>query len=71
MSHLNEINLCLPDTMGKNKKETFVLEHMRRACDAISKDIILCEKKGQILGFWSQKYFYSSVSGWYFCSPVI
>ncbi|XP_016161637.1 PREDICTED: gamma-aminobutyric acid receptor subunit gamma-3 [Ficedula albicollis] len=31
--------------MGENKnKETFVLEYMRRACDAISKVIILCEK---------------------------
>ena len=33
---------------GNENKDTFVLEYTRRACDAISKVIIVCEKRSNI-----------------------
>lgn len=44
-------------TGGNKNKEAFVLEHMRRACDAIRKDIILCEGKVRYWGFGHKKIF--------------
>lgn len=44
-------------TGGNKNKETSVLEHMRRACDAISKDAILCEGKVRYWGFGHKNTF--------------
>lgn len=47
---------CGYNAENKNK-ETFVLEHMRRSCDAISKNIIAYERKVKYWGFGHKSIF--------------